>query len=107
MLGVMNAGVVLFFLNAACNQPYTVSDLFYGFKTDSKKILIISAAMMLCQAVCVWPFQYMAQNYMNTQDGKWVLYMIIAFVVGMCIYIPVSLVISISAPHQIRKVISE
>ena len=52
LLGVMNAGIALYFLNLACGQPASLRDLFYGFRTDSKKFLVISAAMVLCQTVC-------------------------------------------------------
>lgn len=96
MLGVMNAGVALFFLNAACGQTYSVNDLFYAFKSDSKKALGISAANMILQAVCLWPAQYLLQNYMNAQESQWIVYTLIAFVVGFCVYVPVSLGISLS-----------
>lgn len=96
ILGVMNAGVALFFLNASCGQPYSVNDLFYAFKNDSKKALGISAAVILVQAICLWPSRYLLQSYLNTQESRTLLYMIITLVVGLCIYIPVSLGISLS-----------
>ncbi len=41
LLGVMNAGIALYFLNLACGQKASVRDLFYGFRTDSKRYLVI------------------------------------------------------------------
>lgn len=96
LLGVMNAGITLSFLNMACGQPYRLKDLFYGFQTDSKKILMISAAHALCQAVCLWPYQYLLQQYMRDYNGQWLLYTAIALVIGLCIYVPVSLGISLA-----------
>lgn len=96
ILGVMNAGITLYFLNLACGQPAAIRDLFYGFKTDSRQFLVISTAMMLCQAVCLWPGQYLGQNFLTTQDVKWLLYALAAVAVGCCFYVPVSLGIAMS-----------
>lgn len=93
---VMNAGITLYFLNIACGQPFSVSNLFYGFRDDSKKSLVIAAALMLCQIVCLRPFQYLAQNLLNTRDMKWFPYAAAALVVGLCVYIPVALGITLS-----------
>lgn len=96
ILGVMNAGVALFFLNVSCGQPYSVNDLFYAFKNDSKKALGLSAAHMLLSAVCLWPSQYLLQHYLNTQANQWLTYSLIAMVVGLCVYVPISLGIALS-----------
>lgn len=96
ILSVMNAGIALYFLKLACGQPFSVKDLFYGYKTDSRKILVIAGATALCQAVCLWPFQYLAQNYLNTWEIKWLVYALIALAAGLCVYIPVSLGIALS-----------
>lgn len=96
LLGVMNAGITLSFLNMACGQPYQLKDLFYGFTTDSKKILLIAAAHALCQAVCLWPYQYLLQQYMRTDDNTWLLYTAVALIIGLCIYVPVSLGINLA-----------
>lgn len=96
ILGVMNAGIALYFLNLACGQPAAVRDLFYGFRTDSKKFLVISAAMMLCQAICLWPGQYLSQNFLATREMKWMLYALAAFAIGLCVYVPISLGIAMS-----------
>lgn len=96
LLGVLNAGLALFFLNASCGQPYSVNDLFYAFKNDSKKALALSAAHMLLSAVCLWPSQYLLQHYLNTRESQWITYTIVALVIGLCVYVPISLGISLS-----------
>jgi len=96
LMGVMNVGIALYFLNLACGQPRRIGDLFYGFQTDSKKALIVSGAIVLCQTACLWPSQYLLQHYLNTQDDIWLLYAAIALAIGLCIYIPVSLGITMS-----------
>lgn len=96
LLGVMNAGIALYFLNLACGQPASVRDLFYGFRTDSKQFLVISAAFVLCQTICLWPGQYMLQHYISTRELKWMLYTLAVTAAGLCIYVPISLGISLS-----------
>lgn len=93
---VMEVGITLYFLNIACNRPLSVRDLFYGFQNDSKKSLAIATAIVLCRLVCIWPFQYLAQNLLRTRDIKWLLYSGIALVIGICIYITISLGIALS-----------
>ena len=105
VLGVMNAGITLYFLKIACGQPYAVRDLFYGFRTDSSKILTIEGAMVLCQTIFLWPCQYLAQQYLSTQDEKWLFYALAAMLIGFCIYIPISLGIGMSF-YPAREVLS-
>ncbi len=96
ILGVMNAGITLYFLNIACGQPFGTGNLLYGFRTDSSKILTIAGAMIVCRAVCLWPSQYLLQKYLASKEGVWMLAAGIALAVGLCIYIPVSLGIAMS-----------
>lgn len=93
---VMDIGITLYFLNLACKRPFSTKDLFYGFKNDSKKSLIIAGTIVLCRLVCLWPFQYLAQTLLRTRDLKWLLYAGIAFGIGLCIYVTVALGISLS-----------
>ncbi len=96
LLGVLNAGVTLFFLNMACGQPYQIKDLFYGFQNESKKVLILSAAQVLCTAICLWPYQYLLQRYLRMEDPTILLYTAIALGIGLCVYVPVSLGINLA-----------
>lgn len=96
VLGVMNAGIALYFLNIACRQPAAVRNLFCAFRADSTKALLISGAMALCQAVCFWPGQYLAQHYVDTGDILWAAAALSALAVGLCVYVPISLGISMS-----------
>ena len=96
LLGVMNAGIALYFLNLACGHTASIRDLFYGFRTDSGKFLVISAALTLSHTLCLWPGQYLGQNYFATRELTWLLYALAAIAAGLCIYIPVSLGIALS-----------
>lgn len=96
LLGVMNAGIALYFLNIACGQQPFTRDLFYGFKNDSKRALVVSAAVTLCNTVCLGPGQYLSQNFLNTRDAKWMLPALLATAVGLCVYVPISLGLAMS-----------
>jgi len=96
VLFVMNAGMTLYYLNMACKQPLSIKDLFYGFKMDSPKPLLIAGAIILCQAVCLYPCRYLLHFYLNTRDGRWLLYACIALAVGVCVYLPTALGIKLS-----------
>ena len=96
ILKVMDVGITLYFLNIACGGPFSTKDLFYGFKMDSRKTLVITAAMVVCQAVTLQPSQYLFQYFQATRENRWLFYSLAAFVVGLCIYIPIFLNIAMS-----------
>lgn len=94
ILGILQAGVTLFFLNIACDQPYTLGNMFYGFKRDSGKALILSAAVGLCNAICLYPCQYCLSAYLQSHDTKMLYVAFIVMLIGFCVYVPVSLGLS-------------
>lgn len=96
ILSVMNVGISLYFLNMACGQPFAISNLFYGFKADPRKTLIVTTTVALCQFVTLQPSQYLLQYFQRTREISWLLYALAAMAVGLCIYIPVSLGLTMS-----------
>lgn len=90
LLGVLNLGIDLFFLNIACSRSYRLGNLFYGFRTGTLKALTISGAYTLLGAVCRLPFQYLLIAYMRTADQNLAVAALICGAVGMCIYFPVA-----------------
>lgn len=94
VLGILQAGITLFFLNLACGQPHATGNLFYGFKQDSGKALILSAAVGLCNAVCLYPSQYCLSAYLNTRNAQLLYIACILMLIGFCIYVPISLGLS-------------
>lgn len=94
ILGILQAGITLFFLNIACGQPYATGNMFYGFKRDSGKTLILSAAVGLCNAVCLYPSQYCLSAYLNNRNPQMLYIACILMLIGFCVYIPISLGLS-------------
>ncbi len=96
VLGVMNMGLTLFFLNAACGQPYRTDDLLYGFRKDFSRALAISGAFTLLRAICLYPCQYLYEAYLRTGSSRLLIAALTALAVGACVYLPLSLSISMS-----------
>ena len=96
LLGVMRLGTSLFFLNIACGLPYKLTDLFYGYRNDSTRALIVSGAYTLLSTVCQMPGQYLVQAFFYTSDGHLLIAGLVAAVIGLCILLPVSAGISLS-----------
>lgn len=93
---VMDVGTTLYFLNIACRRPFSIRNLFYGFQNDSKRSLTITVAVVLCRLACLLPFQHLALTLIRTRELKWLLYAVIALVIGLCIYVTVFLGIALS-----------
>lgn len=92
---VMNAGITLYFLKLACGQPLTLGDLFCGYRSESKKALLLAGAMVLCHTVCLGPSEYFAQQLLlGMGSAAW--YAFIALAIGLCAYLPLSLGIALS-----------
>ena len=95
--GVFQTGITLFYLNTACNRPAVTANLFYGFKYLFKKSLGISAVLILLNTACTLPFDIC---YFLLRSGKgfdaitMAILCIVLMVIGMCIYIPLSLGLS-------------
>ncbi len=95
LLGVLNAGIALFYLNASCGQPCSVNNLFYGFGKDNKKCLCLSAVLAISQTICLLPYQYLfAKVPLAASDAELtsaLLFAGIALLVGGIVYLPVSM----------------
>ena len=96
VLGVMRLGISLFFLNLACGGPYKLADLFYGYKNDSTRALIVSGVYTLLNAVCRMPGQYLTEAFLFTYDVRLIIAGLVAAIIGLCISLPVSAGISLS-----------
>lgn len=96
VLGVFQAGCTLFFLNMACGQAYSVSDLFYGFRHDFGKFLTISAMHALLSVLCLLPGQDLLLICRITRTFDYMLPAAAATLLGLAIYVPLSLGLALS-----------
>lgn len=58
LLGVLDLGITLFFLNASCGRRCAVADLFRGFRLDAKKALTVSGARALVSFCSLLPLDF-------------------------------------------------
>ena len=96
LAGVLNSGMALFYLNIACGQRFSVRDLFYCFSTDFHKALLISAAMTLPEIICLLPYNIFVHLYESTSNPFWAVLVLASAVLGLVIYIPITLGLSMS-----------
>lgn len=92
--GVFSTGLALFFLKLACGQPHSVSDIFYGFKDQPEKSFLVSLVHAAASFICLTPYQIFMTLYLESQTSLYLTLMLITMVIGLLIYIPVSLLIS-------------
>lgn len=88
---VLQVGVVLYFLKIACGQIPTLQDLFYGFKNNLEKHLIVSLIMTGISLVYQLSSEIPLEMYLSTLDIKYLLTGLPIMLVVMVIYIYVSL----------------
>lgn len=96
ILNILNLGITLFFLNIACGRQYSFKDLFHGYRERTNTALAVSAAMVLIQVVTLTPYQVQLDIYMQNGEFTNLIIAIILGIVGICIYVPLSLAFSIS-----------
>ncbi len=96
LLNIFNVGIFYFFLNAACGQPFSAANLFYGFQQDFGRSFLISGALVLVNKICFLPREIMMELFIKNRslDTPLISKLLIAFVIGLVIYIPLSLGLS-------------
>lgn len=94
VIGVLQFGLSLFFLNIAGGRPCSVQDLFYGFRYQSKEALTVSTVLMLLRTVSLAPYQECLNRFLLSKDNKWLLYSLFCLIIGTLIYIFISLYFS-------------
>lgn len=96
LLNIFNVGIFYFFLNAACRQPFSASNLFYGFQQDFGRSFIICAVLVLLNKICFLPREIMMNLFLQngSLDTLLISKLLIAFIIGLIIYIPLSLGLS-------------
>lgn len=95
-IGVARAGLALFCLNASCGRRASISDLFYAFYGNFKKSLTLSAAILAPQIILLMPCNILQLIYMDNGDISFLIAACLCYLVGVCIYIPIEIMLSMS-----------
>lgn len=94
--GLFNIGCYYYFLNIASGQRHSVGDLFFAFRGNFGKNLAVAAATVLPQLILLLPYQICAYFFQSTYNVVWALLMIVSLIIGLAIYVPVALSLSMS-----------
>lgn len=96
LLGVLDLGIALFFLNMACGRRYHVNDLLYGYQCDFKKTLYISGARSLIATLCSLPSRYLIDAFMYLHTTALLAAAAVTLVIGIAIYLYAGLAVELS-----------
>ena len=92
LYGFLDFGSSYLCLNIICRQRNGYQDVFFGFRRENLlKTLGLTVVRLIFNYLCLGTGQYLASSYLVTRNYRWLLYALIAYVVGYCIYIPVAL----------------
>lgn len=56
--GMFSAGIALFFLNICCRKIFNITDLFYGFTFQPKKVFLVSLIFSVLNLLCSLPLLF-------------------------------------------------
>lgn len=54
--GIFYVGLARFYLNLVCGRPYSVADVFYGFRCHADKAIALRFFICLIELLCMAPF---------------------------------------------------
>lgn len=95
--GFLRFGIAYLSLNIVCGRAFSYKDVFFGFRRENLfKTLILSGASVLLDTVCLVPWQYFATSYLETRNTVQLAIAVPALLIGVCIYVPVSLALNIT-----------
>ena len=65
LLGLFNVGQAYLFLKLACGQMISISDIFYGFRKQVDKSLIVLTVITVLTNLCTAPYTYFLNKLMT------------------------------------------
>ena len=96
LLGILQIGMCLFFLNLVTGRPFYTFDLLYGYLHEFGKSFRLSGVLTLLSFICFLPSDifldiYQSNYRMNVMD---LLILVVLQLVLLLIYLPISLALS-------------
>lgn len=68
LIGMVRAGLALYFLNLVCGGQYNSFQLFHGYQNDFKKTFCLSLIITVIQEICMLPYQYVSYLQMFQKE---------------------------------------
>lgn len=95
--GFLNFGVTYLCLKLACGQWGSYTDVFFGFRRENLlKTLLLTSVRLAFNYICLLPGDYLRTNYAQTPDTQLLWMTVLAYIIGCCVYVPVSLALDIT-----------
>lgn len=94
LINALGAGICLYYLNMACGQPFSIKDMFHGFREHPNKYLLIAIVQALVQLFCSLPAYACNYFYLTNPSDQWMMLFYICQLVGQIVAYPVILGIS-------------
>jgi uncharacterized membrane protein len=94
IMGVFEVGILLMALKVCCNEPLLFEDLFYGFKKQLEKILIIQAIYAGASLLALWPGIFLLNISFESNNTELLPLVIALFAAGLTGYCYVWLILS-------------
>ncbi len=94
VLSVLRVGTSLFYLNIACGQPFSISNLFYGFREQSNKCLAVCTVMCGLSFLFELPAQICSILSATQGIGRYLLYSYGLDFLAQIVFLPLSLALS-------------
>ncbi len=93
-LGIYQTGLSLFFLKTACGQYAKSEDVFYGMYYQPSRSITVSFAITAANFLCTTPYKIFVLLYLDTRQSNYLSLALALAVLGLLIYIPISLILS-------------
>lgn len=69
LLGLFTVGEAFLYLKLACGQTISVSDIFYGFRKQVDKSLIILTVIVILTRICTAPYTYFMNKLVSMNQS--------------------------------------
>ncbi|MBQ7934599.1 MAG: DUF975 family protein [Lachnospiraceae bacterium] len=68
LIGMVRAGLALYFLNLVCGGTFTYFQLFHGYQEDFRKTFCLSLIVTVIQEICMLPYQYVSHVQVTSEN---------------------------------------
>ncbi len=94
LLGLLMSGKAYLYMNLLYSQPVATSDIFFGFRQQPQKAVVIQSVFVLVDFLVSIPTQIFMILYINKPSTNLMAAMIFALAIGIIINVYISLVYS-------------
>lgn len=96
IVGISRAGISLYCMKICCGGYGNVYDLFYAFKGNLKKSLLLSLVVVGSQTFAMLPSNILQSIYSYSGNPVHLFAACTAFLIGVLVYVPVELIFCMS-----------